>query len=128
MKCFRFYNDIPIKIDIDNTLGKMKVTLIKINLIRHLILKGNKNNYKEKHSRFDKVCKKVFKVEVKSGAKETFDFKFPLNDIPYNELSFFDIINLYNWKRRNSEFIPSTERQFYPANIYLKLLYIMIAL
>ena len=121
MKCFRFYNDIPIQIDVDNTLGKMKVTLIKINLIRHLILKDNKNNFKEKHSRFDKVCKKVFKVEVKSGAKESFDFKFPLNDIPHNEFSFFDIINLYNWTRRNSEFIPSTESTILSCQYSLKI-------
>jgi hypothetical protein len=53
--------------------------------------------------------KKVFKVEVRSGAKENFDLKLPLSQIPHNEFSFFDNVNLYNWTRSYSEFIPSIE-------------------
>ena len=121
MKCFIFSNDIPVKIEVDNILGKMKVTLIKINLIRKVILKDNKNDFKEKYSRFDKVCKKVYKVEVKIGKKEIFDFKFPLNEIPHNEFSFFDNVNLYNWTRRNCEFIPSIESTILSCQYSIKI-------
>ena len=109
MKSYRFSDNIPIHIDIDNTFGKMNVTLIKFNLIRKVILKDNKNNLKEKYSCFDKVFKKIFKIEVRSGTKEEFNFAFPLSEIPYNEFSYFDNINLYNWTKRNCEFIPSVE-------------------
>ena len=89
MKYFKFSDNVPVNVEIDNTLGKMKVKLVKINLVRKMILKDNSNDFKVKYSHNDKVMKKVFKVEVRSGAKENFD--------------------LYNWTRSYSEFIPSIE-------------------
>ena len=109
MKYFKFSDNVPVNVEIDNTLGKMKVKLVKINLVRKMILKDNSNDFKVKYSHNDKVMKKVFKVEVRSGAKENFDLKLPLSQIPHNEFSFFDNVNLYNWTRSYSEFIPSIE-------------------
>jgi hypothetical protein len=120
MKSYRFADDIPIKIDIDNTNGKMKVILVKINLIRKVILKDNKNDFKEKYSTTDKVYKKVYKVSVNSGAKEVFNFKFPLNDIRNDEFSFYDNVNLYNWGRKNSEFMPSIESNIISCQYFIK--------
>ena len=120
MKSHKFADDIPIKIDIDNKNGKMKVTLVKINLIRKLILKDNKNNFKEKYTTTDKVYKKVYKVSVNSGAKDVFNFKFPLNDIRNDEFSFYDNVNLYNWARKNSEFMPSIESNILSCQYFIK--------
>ena len=121
MKCYRFSDNIPIHINIDNTLGKMKVNLVKINLIRKMILKDNNDNYKEKYSCIDKVFKKVYKVEVRSGTKEIYDFKFPLNEMPHNEFSYFDNVNLYNWTKRNCEFIPSLESTILSCQYTIKI-------
>ena len=93
MKSYRFSDKIPISINIYNKKGKMKVILVKINLTRKMILKDNKNNFKEKYSCIDKVFKKIYKVEVKNGAKETLELKFPLSEMPYNEFSYFDNAN-----------------------------------
>ena len=120
MKSHKFSDDIPIKIDIDNTNGKMKVTLVKINLIRKIILKDNKNDFKEKYTTTDKVYKKVYKVSVNSGAKEVFNFKFPLNVIRNDEFSFYDNVNLYNWGRKNSEFMPSIESNILSCQYFIK--------
>lgn len=121
MKCFRFSEKIPISIDIDNTNGKMKVTLVKINLVRKMALKDNNNDFKVKYSYNDKVMKKVYKVEVKSGRKEVYDFKFPLNEIPLKEFSFFDNVNLFNWDKSHSEFIPSIESNLLSCQYLLKI-------
>ena len=121
MKSYRFSDNIPIKMDIDNEKGKMKVTLVKINLTRKMVLKDNKNNFKEKYSCIDKVFKKIYKVEVKNGAKETLELKFPLSEMPYNEFSYFDNVNLYNWTKKNCEFIPSIESTILSCQYFLKI-------
>ena len=121
MKSFTFSDNIPIHIDVDNTLGKMKVTIIKINLIRKMGLKDNKNNYKEKYSHIDKVFRKVFKVEVRIGTKRDFDYFLSFNDISPNEFSYFDNVNLYNWTKRNCEFIPSIESTIISCQYFLKI-------
>ena len=120
MKSHKFGDDIPIKLDIDNTNGKMKVTLVKLNLIRKVILKDNKNDFKEKYSITNKVYKKVYKVSVNSGAKDVFNFKFPLNDMKNDEFSFYDSVNLYNWARKNCEFIPSIESNILSCQYFIK--------
>jgi hypothetical protein len=109
LTCYKFADNIPINIEIDNSNGKMKVTLVKINLVRNMILRSNQNDFKTKYSFIDKVMKKIFKVEVRSGTKDIFKFQFPLSQMPHNEFSFFDNVNLYNWTRSYSEFIPSIE-------------------
>ena len=121
MKYFRFSDTIPIHINIDNTLGKMKVNLLKINLVRQMILKDNKNNYKEKYSRIDKVFKKIYKVDVRCGTKEIYDFKFPLSEMPHNEFSYFDNVNLYNWTKNNCEFIPSIDSSIVSCQYIIKI-------
>ena len=120
MKYFKFSDNVPVNIEIDNTLGKMKVKLVKINLVRKMILKDNSNDFKVKYSHNDKVMKKVFKVEVRSAAKESFDLKLPLSQIPHNEFSFFDNVNLYNWTRSYSEFIPSIESSLLNCQYMIK--------
>ena len=120
MKCFRFSDDIPINIEIDNINGKMKVNLVKINLVRKITLKDN-NDFKVKYSYNDKAMKKVYKVEVKSGKKEVYDFKFPLKEIFHKEFSFFDNANLYNWNKSYSEFIPSIESNILSCQYLLKI-------
>ena len=121
MKCFTFSDNIPIHIDVDNTLGKMKVSLIKINLIRKMALKDNLNNYKEKYSHIDKVLRKVFKVEVRVGTKRDYDFILSFNEISPNEFSYFDNVNLYNWTKRNCEFMPSIESTIISCQYFLKI-------
>lgn len=108
-KYFKFSDNIPLHINIDNTLGKMKATLIKINLIRTMILKDNNNNNKEKYTCKDKIYKKIFKIDVKSGEKKIYMFMFPLSEIPFDDFSFFDNVNLYNWTKKTCEFMPSIE-------------------
>ena len=120
MKYFKFSDNIPVNVEIDNTNGKLKATLVKINLVRNMILKDNNNDFKVKYSHKDKVMKKVYKISVRSGEKDHFDLKLPLSEIPYNEFSFFDNVNLYNWTRSYSEFIPSIESNLLTCQYLLK--------
>ena len=99
----------------------MKVTLVKINLVRNIILRNNQNDFKTKYTFNDKVMKKIFKVEVRSGTKDIFNFIFPLNQMPDNEFSFFDNINLYNWTKSNCEFMPSINSNIISCQYLLKI-------
>ena len=121
MKYYRFSDNIPIKMNIDNTLGKMKVNLVKINLKRKMILKDNKDEHKEKYSRIDKIIKKIFKVDIKRGNQGIYDFQFPLSEIPANDFSYFDNVNLYNWTKKNCEFMPSLESTILSCQYILKI-------
>ena len=86
-----------------------------------MILKDNKDNYREKYSRIDKAFKKVFKVDDKSRTKEIYDFKFPLSEMSHNEFSYFDNINLYNWTKNNCEFIPSLDSSLVSYQYIIKI-------
>ena len=121
MKYYRFSDNIPIKMNIDNTLGKMKVNLVKINLARKIILKDIKDDLKEKYSCTEKLLKKIFKVNVKSGNQEIYDFLFPLNEIPANDFSYFDNVNLYNWTKKTCEFMPSIESNILSCQYIIKI-------
>ena len=121
MKYYRFSDNIPIKMNIDNTLGKMKVNLVKISLKRKMILKDNKDENKEKYSRIDKILKKIFKVDVKSGNQGIYDFVFPLSEIPAEDFSYFDNVNLYNWTKKYCEFMPSIESTILSCQYILKI-------
>lgn len=119
---YKFSDVIPITFDIDNTNGKMKANLVKFNLIRRMSYREYQNNNSiEKYNKTDKVFKKVFKIEVKSGNKGYYNFGIPLTDIPYNEFSYFDNLNLYDWKKRNCEFIPSLESNIINCQYTLKI-------
>lgn len=121
MKSFRFSDNIPIQVTIDNSLGKMNVNYVKINLRRKIIFKDNKNNFIEKYSCIDKVCKKIYKIEIKSGTKEILNLKFPLTDIPHNEFGYFDIMTLFNWTKRTSEFTPSFESSILSCQYFIRI-------
>ena len=121
LTCYKFSDNIPITIGVDNSNGKMKVTLIKINLARNMILRDNQNDFKTKYSYIDKVMKKIFKVEVRSGTKDNFTFQFPLSEMPHIEFSFFDNVNLYNWTKSYCEFMPSINSHIISCQYVLKI-------
>ena len=121
LTCYKFADNIPINVEVDNSNGKMKVTLVKINLVRNMILRSNQNDFKTKYSFIDKVMKKIFKVEVRSGTKDIFKFQFPLSQMPHNEFSFFDNVNLYNWTKSYCEFMPSTNSNIISCQYLLKI-------